>query len=194
MFTVHQPDRGRSRGQSLVEFAIALPIFLLVVFGVFDAGRLVYANSVLSQAAREGARLAATEAAWVGLTGGACVGDESQITSGKPGAHVCPANVSTMKANVVEAVNRMTAGVGSVSAVYVSCNLGDLTDPAPTGAWTDVSGGNGCDDAGGSPLGASGELVSVRILHTFQPVTPIISSIPGLESVDLAGSATMVIH
>jgi hypothetical protein len=171
---------------------MVLPILLLAVFGVFDVGRLVYTNSVLSQAAREGARLASTEAGWVGLTTGACVLDDSQITSGTPGAHVCPANVSTMKTNIVEAVNRMTAGVGSISAVYLSCNAGDVTDPAPTGAWTDVSGGNGCDDAVGTSLGSSGELVSVRVLHTFQPVTPIIGSIFG--SVPLSGSATMVIN
>ena len=61
--TAHRSTPARA----LVEFALVLPIFLLVVFGVFDAGRLVYTNSVLSQAAREGARLAATEAGWVGL-------------------------------------------------------------------------------------------------------------------------------
>src|SRR6188472_2359657 len=94
-------DPRVSRGQSLVEFAMVLPILLLVVFGVFDVGRLVYTNSVLSQAAREGARLASTEAAWVGLTSGACVASESQITAGTPGAHVCPLDVPTLKANVV---------------------------------------------------------------------------------------------
>ena len=47
--------RPRSRGQSLVEFALVIPIFLLLLFGLIDGGRLVYQHSVLSQAAREGA-------------------------------------------------------------------------------------------------------------------------------------------
>ena len=38
----------------------------------------------------------------------------------------------------------------------------------------------------------SGELVSVRITHTFQPITPIIGSIIG--SMSLSGSATMAIN
>jgi hypothetical protein len=187
-----RPSRSRDHGQTVAEFALAVPLFMLVVFGVFDAGRLVYANSVLSQAAREGARLAATEAGWVGITGGSCVEEESDIDSTNPGAHVCPADIAALKTDVIEAVNRMTAGVGAISGVHLSCNSGDVTDPAPSGDWTDASIGNGCDDASGTALGAEGELVSVRVEHTFQPVTPIISSIVG--SLALSGSATMVIN
>jgi hypothetical protein len=171
---------------------MALPIFFVVLFGLFDGGRLVYANSVLSQAAREGARLAAAEAGWIGLSGGACVSAESLIDSTHPGAHVCPPNVAAFKSDVVTAVNRMTAGVGALSAIHISCNTGSVTDPAPAGEWTDVDGGNGCDDGLGNAVGAAGDLVSVRIEHIFHPVTPILSSLIG--SLELSGSATMVIN
>ena len=50
--------RDRGRGQSLVEFALILPIFLLFVFGVLDLGRAVYAYHTISNAAREAARVA----------------------------------------------------------------------------------------------------------------------------------------
>jgi Flp pilus assembly protein TadG len=43
-------------GQALVEFALVLPIFLLLLFGLIDVGRLVYTWNALNQAAREGAR------------------------------------------------------------------------------------------------------------------------------------------
>jgi Flp pilus assembly protein TadG len=49
--------RAKSRGQSLVEFAIVLPVFFLVVAGVFDLGLGVYSDLTLVNAAREGARL-----------------------------------------------------------------------------------------------------------------------------------------
>ena len=42
-------------GQSLVEFALILPLFMLIVLGVFDFGRAIYAYSALHNAAREGA-------------------------------------------------------------------------------------------------------------------------------------------
>lgn len=48
--------RRRSAGQSMVEFALILPLFLLLVFGVLDFGRAVYADSTITNAAREGAR------------------------------------------------------------------------------------------------------------------------------------------
>lgn len=47
-----------SRGQSLVEMAITLPVFLLIVFTFIDLGRAIYYNSALGNAVREGARFA----------------------------------------------------------------------------------------------------------------------------------------
>jgi hypothetical protein len=46
----------RSRGQALAEFALVLPIFLLVLFGIIDGGRMIFVNNQLSEAARDGAR------------------------------------------------------------------------------------------------------------------------------------------
>ena len=50
--------RKRSRGQALVEFALALPVLLVIFMGLFDFGRAVFAYNSLSNAAREGARVA----------------------------------------------------------------------------------------------------------------------------------------
>jgi Flp pilus assembly protein TadG len=179
-------------GQTLVEFALVLPIFLMVVFGLLDVGRLVYTNSALSQAAREGARLAAAEASWVTVGAPSCVDDASQITAARPGAHVCPTDVATFKSHVIDAVNRMTMTLGPVTDVHLSCNAGDAFDPAPSGAWTEGSGGNGCDDGSGNPISATGDLVSVRVEYTYNVFTPIISSFLG--AVPLSGSASMVIN
>lgn len=53
------PAKARSeRGQSLTEFALILPVLLLVVFGVVDFGRAIYAYNAVSNAAREGGRTA----------------------------------------------------------------------------------------------------------------------------------------
>jgi Flp pilus assembly protein TadG len=47
-----------ARGQTLAEFALVIPIFLLIVLAVFDLGRGVFIYNGLTNAAREGARLA----------------------------------------------------------------------------------------------------------------------------------------
>ena len=44
--------------QSLVEFALLLPLFLLIVTGIFDVGRAVWQENSLAYAAREGTRYA----------------------------------------------------------------------------------------------------------------------------------------
>lgn len=51
--------RRRSAGNAVVEFALVLPLFLLLVFGVTEFGRALSVVQVLNSAAREGARIAA---------------------------------------------------------------------------------------------------------------------------------------
>ena len=51
-------DRGDS-GAAVVEFALLLPLLLLLVLGILDFGRVYNAQITLTQAAREGARYAA---------------------------------------------------------------------------------------------------------------------------------------
>lgn len=44
------------QGQSIVEFALILPIMVLVIAGIFDLGRAFFASITITNAAREGAR------------------------------------------------------------------------------------------------------------------------------------------
>jgi Flp pilus assembly protein TadG len=163
--------RRRGRGQSLVEFALVLPMFLLLLFGIIDMGRYVFMNSVLSQAAREGARLASVEASWVGST---------DVSCGTAGGAICPASVTTLRTHIRDAANRMTAPFGDIpaSAVFVRCDA----SATPAGAWTDQT----CITK--SP----GARASVRVVMTFTPITPIISSIVG--TLTTSASTTMVIN
>jgi Flp pilus assembly protein TadG len=50
--------RDRSRGQALTEFALVIPIFVFLIVGLFDIGRAVFSYNTLTNAAREGARIA----------------------------------------------------------------------------------------------------------------------------------------
>jgi len=70
--------RAKDRGAAVVEFALLLPVLLLLLFGIIDFGRALNAQITITQAAREGARLVAlnqpnvvsrTQAAAVGLGG-----------------------------------------------------------------------------------------------------------------------------
>jgi Flp pilus assembly protein TadG len=91
------PGANRDRGAAAVEFALVLPILLLLMCGIVDFGRALHAQLVLTQAAREGARLAALgEQSTVSRTldaAGTLSGVEVDVT-------VCPANLAAADAVV----------------------------------------------------------------------------------------------
>jgi len=161
---------GRGRGQTLVEFALVLPVFLLMLFGLIDMGRFVYLNSTLSQAAREGARVAAVEASWTGSTDATC---------GATAGPVCPATVAALRADVLNGANRMMAPFGAIAStdLYTSCD--QTTSPTPVTSQT-------------CTYRTSSGLASVRVVVVFRPITPVISSL--FPSITTQASASMVIN
>ena len=169
----HSPREG---GQSLVEFALIFPIFVLMLFGLIDMGRAVYANNTLSQAAREATRLAAAQASWIGIP------NAQEPTCNTAGGPVCPLTPGVLKANVDAAANRMAVGLGVLpdAQIYMRCDL--ASSVAPTGNWT----GSTCTN------NAAGNLVSIRIEYTHTMITPIVGQI--VNNISMSASATMVIN
>lgn len=49
--------RSNERGQALVEFALLLPVVMLILIGIVEFGRAWQAKQTLTDVAREGARL-----------------------------------------------------------------------------------------------------------------------------------------
>lgn len=62
-----KPD-SRERGSAMVETAIVLPIMLVLMVGIFEVGRAYETWQVLTNAAREGARMAVTPSGSVPTT------------------------------------------------------------------------------------------------------------------------------
>jgi Flp pilus assembly protein TadG len=58
MLKMTSQNKNRRKGQALVEFALALPLLVLILVGVLDLGRAFYALIAVHNAAREGARYA----------------------------------------------------------------------------------------------------------------------------------------
>jgi hypothetical protein len=59
------PVPKQCRGQEMVEFAIIFPVLVLFLFGVIDLGRMFHALTVITNAARAGARYGTAEACTV---------------------------------------------------------------------------------------------------------------------------------
>ena len=58
MTAVTRHSKRRPSGQALVEFALIFPIIVLLLLAMFDMGRAVFIYNGLTNAAREGVRLA----------------------------------------------------------------------------------------------------------------------------------------
>ena len=59
-FDFEKTPTTRTRGQAIVEFALLLPFLLVLIGGAVDFGLSIFAGHIAQNAAREGARLAAT--------------------------------------------------------------------------------------------------------------------------------------
>jgi Flp pilus assembly protein TadG len=142
------PWHGRS-GQGLVEFALVIPVFLLLLFGIIDIGRAVFAYTAVANAAREGARVAAVNQL-----------DVPSKTTCNLNMPIEDVNAPRWQAKPCAAKSAVSLGVQPSSVV-----VGYSAAPGSPGS---------C-----SPTLHTGCIVSVTVSAPWSPVTPIISSIIG---------------
>jgi Flp pilus assembly protein TadG len=55
--------RKKRRGAAVVEFAVVAPVFITLVFGMIEYGRMVMVQQMLTNASREGARVGVLDGA-----------------------------------------------------------------------------------------------------------------------------------
>ncbi|MGH7229998.1 MAG: TadE/TadG family type IV pilus assembly protein [Nitrospiraceae bacterium] len=62
-------ERHDERGAAAVEFAILLPVLMLILFGIIEFGLIMYSREVITNASREGARAGIVQATAKPTTG-----------------------------------------------------------------------------------------------------------------------------
>lgn len=103
--------RRGHRGQTLVEFALILPIFVLVLVGIFDFGRGVYAYNTISNASREAVRIG-----------------------------IVDQNVGRLQAEAVKASVALGAEPGDVDVAFLTPDLqGTCASPANIGCVVEIT-------------------------------------------------------
>lgn len=95
----------REAGAELVEFALVLPLLLLVIMGIFDFGFLFRDYGVITNAAREGAR--------IGVLADYSLADAAT----RAGTYITAAGLDGSAASAVAALD--TVGVGGTATVQV---------------------------------------------------------------------------
>jgi Flp pilus assembly protein TadG len=112
------------RGATVVEFALLLPLLLLIVMGIVDFGRLLNAQESLTQAAREGARLVALGQPDVTSRTQAAAGTLSPVAVSITSS--CPTGAGADSSGVVQATYsfNFTPGFGSLAGLFGGTGLG----------------------------------------------------------------------
>jgi len=98
--------RHRARGQSMVEFALVFPLFILLVAGMVDFGIGLYSYMTLVNATREGARLGTTACTALACTNAV----KARVTAASGGLNPSSVSVAcTTAAGAAIACTRNTA-------------------------------------------------------------------------------------
>jgi hypothetical protein len=166
--------RSGSSGQGLAEFALVIPIFLVILLAIFDLGRVVWANNVLSNAAREAARFAIVHGG--SLTTACPVGPPGPKTVIPPASASCPYPAPSKQMIVNTALQyAIAAGTGTTVTVCYGVDCVGNTNTA----------------AANSSGAVRGVPVTVVVSSTIPVLT---GSFLGLTDQTAAASATMWVN
>jgi len=164
----------RQRGQGLVEFAVVLPVFLMLLLGIVDFGRVIWATNSLTNAATEATRFAIVHG---GSPSDTCpVGPRGPLAVVPTASTSCPYPSDSKQSIYDIARNYAIAGGSSVTVTVCYAAPG-----------TTCSGDT--DSVGGT--NARGNSVTVVITSTLSLVTP---SLLGMGNYAISGRSTMLVN
>lgn len=109
---MHFHDRRGERGAAAVEFALILPILILLVLGLIEFSRVYNIQISLSNAAREGARTMAVE---------------NSLPIARSAAIAAAPSISPAVSDAQIAINPTTCTAGATVDVTISYNVSLMT-------------------------------------------------------------------
>ncbi len=118
-------QRLRDRGVAAVEFALVLPLLLLLILGSIDWGFFFYVDQVVTNAAREGARKGVVQAKYA---------DASSVAVDAARAYLDQVRLGSSRATVTFEDGGLADGVGAKVEYKVGSITGFLKGIMPANA------------------------------------------------------------
>jgi Flp pilus assembly protein TadG len=140
----------RTRGQGLVEFALVFPLVMLLILGGIDVARGVYAYNTLANAARHGARVAAVNQLDPSATTTQC-NESMPIENPSAPRWSWRGCAASTGSSAGAAPGNVSVAYGAPPGVTISC----------------------------SPTLRVGCVATITVTSTWQPITPVVSSLIG---------------
>ena len=186
-------ERAFQRGQGLVEFALFVPLFLVLLLAMLDFGFALYTNLTLDYASREGARVGAALAA----------GNSTTLPCAQVDNHVIAAVQRVLQSAGISVPlnnngNPTKSGVNWIRIYKATGNVdgsgysnSDGSNPANSNQWTYAATGGPTVDGStltfvgpGTPSwsacsrvnGATPDQIGVAINYTYAWTTPLASA------------------
>lgn len=170
-----------ARGSAIVEYAIILPILMLMVMGIVEYNMMMYATSILDGATTAAAREGAT-----GYTSG----------TGSRQAYI----YSIVQARTAALLNPNNLSISSKSYA----NFADIGQPEPCITpspcpgtpgvnFVDVNGNGTWDqDQGAAGLGGAGDIVVYTVTYPWKIYTPMLRPFLGTNGTVTLASSSVV--
>jgi len=165
--------RDKPRGQAMVEFALVIPVFLLLMVALFDFGRVIWVNDTLATAAREAVRYAIVHG---GSDSQTCpVGPPAPGVTIPPASTACPYPSPSRQA-IKDLAQQYAAGTSTDVTVHVCYGI-------VSSCTTDT------DQAGAT--NARKTQVTVTVVSVVDLSVP---SLAGFGGFSLQASSTMLVN
>ncbi|MBP8997264.1 MAG: pilus assembly protein [Anaerolineaceae bacterium] len=141
--------RFQEKGQGMVEFALTFPIFLMLVYGIFEVGRMIFMYSAVLNASRDAARYAAAA--------DAVMANDTSYTE-----YYIDCEGIRARAENVSAIVDSSAG----DSILISYDSGPGTEPIAESCEALRTSGTALE---------LGDRIIVTVSTTFHPVVPLLN-------------------
>jgi Flp pilus assembly protein TadG len=173
--------RARTRGQSLVEFAIGVPVFMLLLLGMIEFGFVFTHHIGLEYASREGARMGAALAS--GSASIACADVDSNVIAAlqrvvtSPGSQIAVGNITQIQ---IYSANSSGNPIGTLINTWVP-GTGPTVDGVALQFRNTATGWPACP-TGNRNNGTTPDSIGVRLTYNYDFVTPLGNFISAFSS------------